>query len=77
MAILISEVIKKNTSARVKRMDAGEEGAVERKRGHFIRIPDEFVTYDINNFVLPKHYEKEDIESVFIPHGLILDRVER
>uniref|UniRef100_A0A8C9FCG0 Hypoxanthine-guanine phosphoribosyltransferase n=1 Tax=Pavo cristatus TaxID=9049 RepID=A0A8C9FCG0_PAVCR len=32
--------------------------------------------YNKNLFCIPKHYE-EDIERVFIPHGLILDRTER
>ncbi|NXQ49402.1 HPRT phosphoribosyltransferase, partial [Catharus fuscescens] len=31
--------------------------------------------YNENLFCIPKHYE-EDLEKVFIPHGLILDRTE-
>ncbi|KAJ3120927.1 hypoxanthine phosphoribosyltransferase 1 [Nowakowskiella sp. JEL0407] len=30
----------------------------------------------INHFIIPTHYEN-DLESVLIPHGLILDRVEK
>ena len=58
-------------------MDPTEDKAIKKKeKGNFIRIPDEFTTYPIENFLLPKHYE-EDIESIFIPHGLILDRIKR
>ncbi|XP_058701860.1 hypoxanthine-guanine phosphoribosyltransferase-like [Poecile atricapillus] len=39
-------------------------------------IRDEESSYNKNLFCIPKHYE-EDLERVFIPHGLILDRTER
>uniref|UniRef100_A0A8U8BKB0 Hypoxanthine-guanine phosphoribosyltransferase n=1 Tax=Geospiza parvula TaxID=87175 RepID=A0A8U8BKB0_GEOPR len=39
-------------------------------------IRDEESGYNKNLFSIPKHYE-EDLERVFIPHGLILDRTER
>ncbi|KAI1235368.1 Hypoxanthine-guanine phosphoribosyltransferase, partial [Lamprotornis superbus] len=39
-------------------------------------IRDEESGYNENLFCIPKHYE-EDLEKVFIPHGLILDRTER
>ncbi|KFQ33243.1 HPRT phosphoribosyltransferase, partial [Calcarius ornatus] len=39
-------------------------------------IKDEESGYNKNLFCIPKHYE-EDLERVFIPHGLILDRTER
>ncbi|XP_058701895.1 hypoxanthine-guanine phosphoribosyltransferase-like isoform X1 [Poecile atricapillus] len=39
-------------------------------------IRDEESGYNKNLFCIPKHYE-EDLERVFIPHGLILDRTER
>nr|XP_014350974.1 PREDICTED: hypoxanthine-guanine phosphoribosyltransferase-like isoform X2 [Latimeria chalumnae] len=32
--------------------------------------------YDLKMFCVPKHYE-EDLERIFIPHGLIMDRTER
>ncbi|XP_009070485.1 PREDICTED: hypoxanthine-guanine phosphoribosyltransferase-like [Acanthisitta chloris] len=41
-----------------------------------LQIRDEERGYNKNLFCIPKHYE-EDIERVFIPHGLILDRTER
>uniref|UniRef100_A0A8C9LAF6 Hypoxanthine-guanine phosphoribosyltransferase n=1 Tax=Pavo cristatus TaxID=9049 RepID=A0A8C9LAF6_PAVCR len=41
-----------------------------------LQIKDEDSGYNKNLFCIPKHYE-EDIERVFIPHGLILDRTER
>ncbi|OXB63425.1 hypothetical protein ASZ78_002406 [Callipepla squamata] len=40
------------------------------------QIKDEDSGYNKNLFCIPKHYE-EDIERVFIPRGLILDRTER
>uniref|UniRef100_A0A8C9MKV6 Hypoxanthine phosphoribosyltransferase n=1 Tax=Serinus canaria TaxID=9135 RepID=A0A8C9MKV6_SERCA len=40
------------------------------------QIRDEESGYNKNLFRIPKHYE-EDLERVFIPHGLILDRTER
>ncbi|KAM7040028.1 hypoxanthine-guanine phosphoribosyltransferase-like [Acridotheres tristis] len=39
------------------------------------KIRDEESGYNENLFCIPKHYE-EDLEKVFIPHGLILDRYE-
>ncbi|KAM8983186.1 hypoxanthine-guanine phosphoribosyltransferase-like isoform 1-T1 [Ara ararauna] len=41
-----------------------------------LQIKDEESGYNKNLFCIPKHYE-EDLERVFIPHGLILDRTER
>ncbi|KAL4613538.1 hypoxanthine-guanine phosphoribosyltransferase-like isoform X1 [Arapaima gigas] len=41
----------------------------------FLQIPDDEKGYDLNLFCVPKHYE-EDLESVIIPHGLIMDRTE-
>ncbi|KAJ7311985.1 hypothetical protein JRQ81_006311 [Phrynocephalus forsythii] len=41
-----------------------------------LQIKDEDNGYNKNLFCVPKHYE-EDLERVFIPHGLILDRTER
>ncbi|XP_031470864.1 hypoxanthine-guanine phosphoribosyltransferase-like isoform X2 [Phasianus colchicus] len=41
-----------------------------------LQIKDEDSGYNKNLFCIPKHYE-EDIERVYIPHGLILDRTER
>ncbi|XP_051817743.1 hypoxanthine-guanine phosphoribosyltransferase-like [Antechinus flavipes] len=32
--------------------------------------------YDLDLFCIPKHYA-QDLEKVFIPHGLIMDRTER
>ncbi|KAJ6666082.1 hypothetical protein lerEdw1_000986 [Lerista edwardsae] len=39
-------------------------------------IKDDDNGYNKNLFCVPKHYE-DDLERVFIPHGLILDRTER
>ncbi|XP_028665645.1 hypoxanthine phosphoribosyltransferase 1, like isoform X1 [Erpetoichthys calabaricus] len=41
-----------------------------------LRIPDDEKGHDLNMFCIPKHYE-DDLERVFIPHGLIMDRTER
>uniref|UniRef100_A0A8C3QHL0 Hypoxanthine-guanine phosphoribosyltransferase n=1 Tax=Cyanoderma ruficeps TaxID=181631 RepID=A0A8C3QHL0_9PASS len=41
-----------------------------------LQVRDEEKGYNKNLFCIPKHYE-EDLERVFIPHGLILDRTER
>ncbi|XP_025914423.1 hypoxanthine-guanine phosphoribosyltransferase-like [Apteryx mantelli] len=38
-----------------------------------LQIKDEESSYNKNLFCIPKHYE-EDLERVFIPHGLVLDR---
>ncbi|ORX85436.1 hypoxanthine phosphoribosyltransferase [Basidiobolus meristosporus CBS 931.73] len=32
--------------------------------------------YSLDHFVVPQHYER-DIESILIPHGIIMDRVEK
>ncbi|RXM27274.1 Synaptic vesicle membrane protein VAT-1 homolog-like [Acipenser ruthenus] len=42
----------------------------------FLQIPDDEKGYDLELFCVPKHYEN-DLERVFIPHGLIMDRTER
>ncbi|KAK1162009.1 hypoxanthine-guanine phosphoribosyltransferase-like [Acipenser oxyrinchus oxyrinchus] len=41
-----------------------------------LEIPDDEKGYDLDLFCIPKHYEN-DLERVFIPHGLIMDRTER
>ncbi|XP_026572327.1 hypoxanthine-guanine phosphoribosyltransferase [Pseudonaja textilis] len=44
--------------------------------GRCIVIGDDEQGYDLDLFCIPKHYA-EDLEKVYIPHGLILDRTER
>ncbi|XP_038044778.1 hypoxanthine-guanine phosphoribosyltransferase-like [Patiria miniata] len=44
--------------------------------GDFIKIEDEDKGYNLNMFCVPRHYE-QDLESILIPHGIILDRTER
>ncbi|KAL0175807.1 hypothetical protein M9458_028137, partial [Cirrhinus mrigala] len=39
-------------------------------------ISDEEQGYDLDLFCIPKHYAA-DLERVYIPHGLIMDRTER
>ncbi|CAO2580397.1 Hypoxanthine-guanine phosphoribosyltransferase, partial [Lemmus lemmus] len=39
-------------------------------------ISDDEPGYDLDLFCIPNHYAK-DLEKVFIPHGLIMDRTER
>ncbi|KAK1346447.1 hypothetical protein QTO34_000303 [Cnephaeus nilssonii] len=41
-----------------------------------IKISDDEPGYDLDLFCIPNHYV-EDLEKVFIPHGLIMDRTER
>uniref|UniRef100_A0A3B5LWV3 Hypoxanthine phosphoribosyltransferase n=1 Tax=Xiphophorus couchianus TaxID=32473 RepID=A0A3B5LWV3_9TELE len=41
-----------------------------------LNISDEEQGYDLDLFCIPKHYAA-DLEKVYIPHGLILDRTER
>ncbi|XP_078236841.1 hypoxanthine-guanine phosphoribosyltransferase isoform X2 [Pogona vitticeps] len=45
------------------------------KHGH-TTIGDDEQGYDLDLFCIPKHYA-EDLEKVYIPHGLIMDRTER
>ncbi|KAI9226792.1 MAG: phosphoribosyltransferase-like protein [Piptocephalis tieghemiana] len=42
----------------------------------WIDIKPESFNYDLDHFVIPSHYEK-DLKSVLIPHGIIMDRVEK
>ncbi|XP_064455845.1 hypoxanthine-guanine phosphoribosyltransferase-like [Ornithodoros turicata] len=42
----------------------------------YVVIPDDFAGYSLNHFCIPPHY-KDSLESVFLPSGLILNRVER
>lgn len=46
------------------------------KKENFISIPDEYTAYPVDKFCIPKHYEG-DLESILIPRGLIMDRIER
>ncbi|XP_029444535.1 phosphoribosyltransferase domain-containing protein 1 [Rhinatrema bivittatum] len=39
-------------------------------------IPDDWPGYNLDLFTFPRHYS-EDLECVFIPHGVIMDRTER
>ncbi|KAL3207561.1 hypothetical protein MRX96_010045 [Rhipicephalus microplus] len=39
-------------------------------------IPDNFTGYSTDLFCIPKHY-KDDVECVFLPCGLVQDRIER
>uniref|UniRef100_G3NNZ3 Phosphoribosyltransferase domain-containing protein n=1 Tax=Gasterosteus aculeatus aculeatus TaxID=481459 RepID=G3NNZ3_GASAC len=41
-----------------------------------IVIPDDWPGYSLELFSYPEHYH-EDIDSVYIPHGVIMNRVER
>ncbi|KAM3860656.1 phosphoribosyltransferase domain-containing protein 1-like [Diretmus argenteus] len=41
-----------------------------------IVIKDDWPGYSLDLFTYPEHYH-EDIESVYIPHGVIMDRIER
>lgn len=40
------------------------------------QIGDDEPGYDLDLFCIPNHYA-EDLEKVFIPHGLIMDRLVR
>ncbi|PKU42219.1 hypoxanthine-guanine phosphoribosyltransferase [Limosa lapponica baueri] len=40
------------------------------------KIGDDEQGYDLDLFCIPKHYA-DDLEKVYIPHGLIMDRTER
>ncbi|XP_050978592.1 phosphoribosyltransferase domain-containing protein 1b [Labeo rohita] len=41
-----------------------------------IVIPDDSLGYPLDLFTFPEHYS-EDLECVYIPHGVIMDRIER
>ncbi|ORZ34675.1 phosphoribosyltransferase-like protein [Catenaria anguillulae PL171] len=43
---------------------------------NWIVIPDDFPGYPLSQFIIPSHY-RDAVERVLIPHGLILDRVEK
>lgn len=43
---------------------------------NFIRIDDDHLSYSIDHFSIPRHYE-DSVESVIIPHGLVINRIER
>ncbi|KAM9668517.1 hypoxanthine-guanine phosphoribosyltransferase isoform 1-T1 [Dama dama] len=45
-------------------------------RSPSVVIKDDEPGYDLDLFCIPNHYA-EDLEKVFIPHGLIMDRTER
>ncbi|KAK9393630.1 hypoxanthine-guanine phosphoribosyltransferase [Crotalus adamanteus] len=44
--------------------------------GEETQIGDDEQGYDLDLFCIPKHYA-DDLEKVYIPHGLIMDRTER
>ena len=39
-------------------------------------IIDDSMTFDLEHFSIPRHYAN-DVESILLPHGIILDRVDR
>ncbi|KAJ1512142.1 hypoxanthine phosphoribosyltransferase 1 [Coelomomyces lativittatus] len=39
-------------------------------------IPDDYQGYPLNHFVIPPHYE-HFLDSIMIPHGVILDRIQK
>lgn len=43
---------------------------------NYVVVPDTFEGFSLDHFCIPPHY-KDAIESIFLPCGLILDRVER
>ncbi|XP_017558846.1 phosphoribosyltransferase domain-containing protein 1b [Pygocentrus nattereri] len=53
---------------------SGNNKAADRGRG--IVIPDDWPGYRLDLFTYPAHYS-EDLDSVYIPHGVIMDRTER
>ena len=42
----------------------------------WIDVTPETFNYKLDHFVIPHHYEK-DVESILIPHGMILDRIQK
>ncbi|XP_065052820.1 hypoxanthine-guanine phosphoribosyltransferase-like [Rhopilema esculentum] len=50
--------------------------AEEKGEENFIKLKEDFQAYSKKNFCIPKHYE-DDLETVLIPRGLVMDRVER
>uniref|UniRef100_A0A8C5L143 Phosphoribosyltransferase domain-containing protein n=1 Tax=Jaculus jaculus TaxID=51337 RepID=A0A8C5L143_JACJA len=55
-------------------MAGSSEKAPDSGRG--VVIMDNWPGYDLNLFTYPQHYYG-DLESVLIPHGIIVDRIER
>jgi len=43
---------------------------------NYISIPDDYTSYPVNKFCIPKHYDGA-LENIMIPNGLIQDRTER
>uniref|UniRef100_A0A3P9QIS9 Hypoxanthine phosphoribosyltransferase n=1 Tax=Poecilia reticulata TaxID=8081 RepID=A0A3P9QIS9_POERE len=41
-----------------------------------VQIKDDWPGYNLDLFTYPEHYH-DDIENVYIPHGVIMDRIER
>lgn len=41
-----------------------------------IEIKEDAIPYSLEHFVIPSHYE-DDVESILLPHGIILDRIEK
>ncbi|PVU95229.1 hypothetical protein BB561_001962 [Smittium simulii] len=46
------------------------------EKGDWIFVKENEKNYNIEHFVIPEHYEG-DVSNVLIPHGLILDRIEK
>ncbi|KAI8870499.1 hypoxanthine phosphoribosyltransferase [Ramicandelaber brevisporus] len=42
----------------------------------WVDVTTEKFNYSLDHFVIPTHYE-EDLESIIIPHGMIMDRIEK
>ncbi|NP_001087060.1 phosphoribosyltransferase domain-containing protein 1 [Xenopus laevis] len=52
------------------------EKSISPSRDIGVVVPDNWTGYELDVFSLPNHY-CEDLECVFIPHGVIVDRTER
>ncbi|KAG8443275.1 hypothetical protein GDO86_011902 [Hymenochirus boettgeri] len=64
------------TEPRGKRQNIMTENSISLSTHNGIVIPDNWAGYNLDVFSLPSHY-CEDLECVFIPHGVIEDRTER
>lgn len=41
-----------------------------------VQIADNCTMYDVDLFCIPHHY-RDDLESIILPHGIIMDRYAR
>eukprot|EP00056_Hartaetosiga_gracilis_P005487 m.85109 g.85109 ORF g.85109 m.85109 type:complete len:234 (+) comp12183_c1_seq11:47-748(+) len=59
--------------AKKPKLSTNEDG---KKQHPYIVIPDDYRGYEVDEFCVPSHYQK-DLERIMLPYGIIKDRIQK